>query len=202
MSVKLLTRLREEHRRFRELLDILAQQFDSLEADHQPDIAVMDDLLDRLVGITQRHHEQFEDQLLNRLIARAPLHGSMVAGLRDRRRQVIAHGEHVRAMARAVQDQRLIHPDRIVRAGRRFVSGFRTLLHHEENRVFPLLAESLQPSDWVEITTHCHWCCGMQEEPWDGGGYSVVAQRLYQPVGDTSPDRPSDLDRCPVCDYG
>jgi hypothetical protein len=77
-----------------------------------------------------------------------------------------------------------------------------TRLHHEENRVFPLLAESLQPSDWVEIITHCHWFCGMQAEPWNGAGYAGLAQWQYQRASEASPDRPSDLERCPVRDYG
>lgn len=202
MSPTVLTRLREEHRRFRELLDILARQFDSLDAGCQPDIAVMVDLLDHLSGVTQRHHEHFEDQLLNRLIARAPRHGPVVAALRDRRRRALARGGQMLAMAKAVQDGNIACCDPIVRAGRHFVSRFRTLLYHEENGIFPLLVESLQPSDWVEITTHCHWLCGMQAEPWGGGGYAMVAQRLHQRASDTSPSGPSSVERCPVCDYG
>lgn len=181
MSGFLLTRLHQRHTQLRERLNILARQLDGLEAGQEPDFAAMVYLLEGLTGVAQRHHEQSEDQLLDRLATRAPRYTDLATGLRDQRRCAIACGEQTYTMAKAVRDGNIVRRDQLVRTGRRFVSQFHTLLGREENELFPLLYGSLRRSDWVEITTQCRSDSRMSARPRDDAGFTTVTGNLVCP---------------------
>jgi len=202
MSPTVLTRLREEHRRFGELLTIVERQLAGLEAGRRPDLGIMGELLDDLTGIAGRHHEWFEDQLFRRLAVRVPRYGPRIAGLGDQRRRVMARGMQTRDAVRAVLEGRVLRRERIVRPGRIFVSRFRALMRREETEMFPWLVASLQPADWVELVTACHWLCGMPEEAVDYSEHATVRQQVRRRVQATSHGQAVTKEPCPVCDYG
>lgn len=181
MSGFLLTRLHQLHTQVRERLNLLARQLDGLEAGRQPDFAAMAYLLEGLTGVAQRHHAQSEDQLLDRLTARAPRYADLATELRDQRQCAIACGEQACTIAEAARDGHIVRRNQLVRTGRRFVSQFHTLLGREENELFPLLNASLRGADWVEITTQCRSDSRMAAGPRDDDGFTTVTGNLVCP---------------------
>jgi len=151
--VKVLDALRDEHRNFSRVLEILARQIEIFERAEEPDYDLAEKIIEYLINFPDLSHHPKEDLLYQKLCQRdqrtADLMGNLetehqklaelTAAFEVKLKNVLLDSEQPRA--------------EFIDAANEFIDFFRSHIMLEELRFFPAALRALSQSDWQEIET-------------------------------------------------
>lgn len=149
--VRVLDTLRDEHRNFSRLLEILTRQIALFEKAEEPDYDLVEKIVEYLGNFPDSSHHPKEDLLYQKLCAAdqqtAHLMGDLeaehvklaklTAGFSTKLKNVLLDSEQPRS--------------EFIEAANEFVDFFRSHIMLEELRFFPAALRALSQADWKEI---------------------------------------------------
>lgn len=144
-------RLREEHRRFRTLLDLLEKQLNLFHFGEAPDYALLTDALHYMIDYPDRFHHPKEDVIFGRLVEREPRVAQAVQELARQHRAIAESGARLHENLESVLSGAVM-PRRMIEApGLMYVTYYRSHMDKEETELFALAEALLQDDDWRRI---------------------------------------------------
>jgi hemerythrin-like domain-containing protein len=144
-------RLREEHVRFRKLLDLLEQQLNLFHAGDTPDYALLTDVLHYMINYPDRYHHPREDVIFAHLGRRDARIGQQVDELARQHHAIAESGARLHENLEGVLSGAVM-PRRMIEApGLMYVTYYRSHMDKEEADLFRVAETLLRGEDWDRI---------------------------------------------------
>jgi len=194
MTDRIVTVLREGHRRAEALLDTLERQLAGIRDDDTPDYELMLQVLDYLVGEGRSGRLMaLEDRVFAWTADNRPNLRLPVASLRRQHRHLHCRGRALADAVTQILDGQLVSRARLLRAGRRFVEAYRIHLRQEEARAFAPLDTGLSAADRRKLMAE------LSPELDTDDGFQDLLDRLVTQAAGYRPWTGGPDARCPVC---
>lgn len=197
MSEQVLTWLRQDHDYVRSLRQALAYQVATVAREHEPDYDLMRELISYLLDAPERYHHAVERYLIQRLTKGHRSGDELVARLRRRYRIMTRLGRRLQGQLEAIRIEVPVKRHRFVTFAHSYLRLHEAQLAEEENRLFPVLASSLEPPDWVAATTAFQWYSNADYLSLE----SIACQDLRERVAGLLSQSPAvtKAGSCPLC---
>lgn len=142
---------KDEHAKFRRLLDLLDAQIRVFHEGARPNYDLMVDAIDYLIHYPDRFHHPKEDAAIERLLRRAPDCRALAAAF-NREHEVIAEsGTLLLAQLQAVVAGALMPRAAVEGSAATYSAYYRRHMAHEEADLFPRVERLLSEEDWAAI---------------------------------------------------
>jgi hemerythrin-like domain-containing protein len=146
-----ISRWRQDHRNFGELLDFLVQQLDLFHAADAPNYELMRDVLHYMTHYCDLFHHRREDLIFATLKQRNPTIAQVVDSLADEHATLRDAGQQLLAHLDGIVDGDLVVARDVVEAsGRAYIDTLRQHMTIEETKLFGP-ASALPAADWAAI---------------------------------------------------
>ncbi|MBA1147891.1 hemerythrin domain-containing protein [Ectothiorhodospiraceae bacterium WFHF3C12] len=197
MDNQVLKRLRQDHDNLRALLQAMQQQLECVEANNNPDFALMEDILGYLVRNPDHYHYPFEELLMQRLVACRPDAVNVVSHIHGQRKRLARKSTELQRRIDEIEVGIPVPRDHLLRTARAYVRLYRSHLNGEERDLFPVLDESLTAQDWMEMTTAFQWTLDPAFTPENAAHYRDLRDRIEHEFQFHLPQ--SGTGFCPLC---
>lgn len=144
-------RLKQEHRDFSKLLDLLEAQIAVFGRGERPDYDLMLDILKYMTSYPDRFHHPREDVAFARLAQRNPAMRARVEKLGRQHRAIAESGARFLDNLNGALAGAMLKRETVEAPGRDYVALYREHMRMEERELFPLGAARLDGRDWAEI---------------------------------------------------
>lgn len=149
--VKVLDALRDEHRNFSRVLEILTREIALFEKAEEPDYDLLEKIVEYLTNFPDASHHPKEDLLYQKLTARDSKTADLMGNLETEHLKL---SELTLGFSKKLQNVLLDAEqprEEFVVAAKEFIDFFRSHIMLEELRFFPAALRALSPADWKEI---------------------------------------------------
>ena len=146
-----LANLREDHANAARLLDLLDLEARAVRSGDDADYDVIEGVIDYFKGYPDAFHHPLEDQIFNRLSEADPARAKAIGNLLAEHETI---GKETAELAAALDSVRLeaeVPRNKIVERIAAFVAMYRGHMVAEDERFFPVAAETLGDADWTAI---------------------------------------------------
>ena len=151
MRVKVLDALRDEHRNFSRVLEILAHQIELFEKAEEPDYDLAEKIIKYLINFPDLSHHPKEDLLYQKLCLRDQRIADIMGDLKTEHQKL---GELTTTFEVKLKNVLLDAEQpraEFIDAANEFIDFFRSHIMLEELRFFPAALRALTTTDWREI---------------------------------------------------
>ena len=148
---QILNALEDEHRYFKSLLDIAAEQQALLANDAEADLDVLQELLRYLADYPEDYHHPREDLLFDRLQKIDQKAGEVIEPLLAGHEEIQKESNRLYFMVMRLNNGENINRSKLAAELGRFVTGYQKHMQEEEASVFPLALDTLSEEDWAEV---------------------------------------------------
>ncbi|MBT4939421.1 MAG: hypothetical protein HON14_09845 [Rhodospirillaceae bacterium] len=151
MMVRVLDALRDEHRNFSRVLEILTREIALFEKAEEPDYDLVEKIVDYLSSFPDVSHHPKEDRLYQKLCARDQKTAELMGDLEVEHLKLAKLTSEFAATLKNVLLDSEQPRDDFIAAAKEFINFFRSHIMLEELRFFPAAMRALSPADWKEI---------------------------------------------------
>ena len=150
---KVMDDLHQDHRNIRELLGLLAREFDAIEEATGGDFELMRDIMVYMTRYPDHTHHPKEDLMFERMRARgvAPATESTIEKLLREHTALAEKGSVFRDMLAGVVDGALVERDALVATGRDYAEFLDYHVRLEDETVFVEAERLLDDADWSVV---------------------------------------------------
>ncbi|MBT3915935.1 MAG: hemerythrin domain-containing protein [Rhodospirillaceae bacterium] len=149
--VKVLDALREEHRNFSRVLEILAHQIALFEKAEEPDYDLAEKIIEYLINFPDLSHHPKEDLLYQKLRLRDQRIADIMGDLETEHQKLAELTTAFEANLKNVLLDAEQPRAEFIDAAKEFIDFFRSHIMLEELRFFPAALRALSAADWREI---------------------------------------------------
>ena len=149
--VRVVDALRDEHRNFSRLLEILTREIELFEKAEEPDFDLIEKIVEYLASFPNASHHPKEDMLYQKLCSRDLKRADLMG---DLEKEHLKLAELIAKFSTAVQNVLLDSEQPrgdFIEAAKEFIDFFRSHIMLEELRFFPAALRALSAADWTEI---------------------------------------------------
>jgi hemerythrin-like domain-containing protein len=149
--VRVVDALRDEHRNFSRLLEILTREIELFEKAEEPDYDLIEKIFSYLASFPDASHHPKEDMLYQKLCARDLKTADLMGDLEKEHSKL---AELTVSFSKNVQNVLLDSEQPrgdFIDAAKEFIDFFRSHIMLEELRFFPAALRALSSADWTEI---------------------------------------------------
>jgi len=151
-------RLREEHVRFRNLLDLLEKQLNLFHFGDTPDYALLTDVLHYMINYPDQFHHPKEDVIFAHLARRESRIAHEVDELARQHHAIAESGSRLHENLESVLNGAVM-PRRMIEApGLMYVNYYRSHMDKEETALFRVAETLLREDDWYKINAETMSC--------------------------------------------
>jgi hemerythrin-like domain-containing protein len=149
--VEIIEILRQEHRNIEKLLGVMEQELSVFNRGERPDYEVLGAVIEFFKTYPDSCHHPKEDIIYEKFKYRAPARAASIADLEVEHREGALRLRRVaRVVESVLNDQELLRED-VERIVRDFIDNERKHIALEEDVIFPIMVDTLQPGDWADI---------------------------------------------------
>ena len=149
--VRVVDVLREEHRNFSRVLEILTREIALFEKTEEPDYDLIEKIVDYLRSFPDAAHHPKEDLLYQKLWERDSETADLMGNLQAEHLKLAALVAHFSETLKNVLLDSEQPRGNFVVAGEEFIDFYRSHIMLEELRFFPAALRALSHKDWNEI---------------------------------------------------
>jgi hemerythrin-like domain-containing protein len=143
--------LREEHRNFAKLLDVLEREIERIAATGDPDWNVLHAVAGYFCEYPDRSHHPKEDAVFRRLQVKFPELAKWVGGLLREHLEVRLRVQRFRDHIQSIFLEDVLPRENLVNSARAFLDAERRHMKREEEIFFPVAEKLLAEDDWQWI---------------------------------------------------
>lgn len=148
---EILERLNADHRNMARLLVLLEYELSVLQADGDPDIALMRDAMHYLTHYSDRFHHPVEDRVFDRAQDQVPALRELVGRLRRDHVQLAEDGRALYEVLMEVQSDVAVRRDVLITLAEHYITSQRAHMDLEEGQLFPLARRHLDGAWWSAL---------------------------------------------------
>ncbi len=146
-----LTELKRQHGNFAKLLGILRDELDAFNHDNSADFALMRDAMIYMTSFPDRFHHPKEDLVFQAVVAKRPDLEETASELLLEHEQILETGRHLLQELEFVTNDCIVARDSLESLGWDYVASMYRHMSTEENTLFRVAEETLEPADWARI---------------------------------------------------
>ena len=146
-----LVNLREDHANASRLLDLLDYESEAVRRGEDADYDVIEGVIDYFKGYPDAFHHPLEDQIFNRLSQADPTRAEAIGNLLAEHETMRRETARLAAALDSVRLEAEVPRNDIVEKIEAFVTMYRGHMVAEDERFFPVAAETLGDADWAAI---------------------------------------------------
>lgn len=148
---KTLDRLRQDHRNFARLFDVIAREATLAREGRLPNISLLREIMVYLEDYPTRHHHPCEELIYGHLICQFPTTASDVFGLIHEHRSLLERTAVLKEAIVALDSRTVEARHAFASAAAAFVAEQRQHMRAEEKEFFPYAENFLTPTQWDEV---------------------------------------------------
>ena len=149
--VEIIEILRQEHRNIEKLLHVMEQELSVFDRGERPDYEVLGAVIEYFKNYPDSCHHPKEDIIYEKFKTRAPTRAASIADLQAEHRYGAVQLRRVaQAIDSVLNDQELLR-ESVHAIVRDFIENERSHIALEDEVIFPVILETLQPDDWADI---------------------------------------------------
>jgi len=149
--IRVLERLKKDHKHAAALIDILASSLQQINAGENADFELMRDVMHYLVRFNDTVHHPCEDLLYARMADKSKALARQFAGLGNEHDHLIELGKRLADNLSMIADGGMSLREDILALGNEYVSEFRQHMMREERSLFPMIEQHLEDTDSEEV---------------------------------------------------
>ena len=149
--IRVLERLRNDHKHAAALVDILAHSLDKITAEENVDFELMRDVMYYLMRFNDTVHHPCEDLLYARMADKSTTLANQFSGLGEEHDKLINNGKRLADALALIADGGMTLREDILALGNDYVSELRQHMGREERSLFPMIEQHLDASDSDEV---------------------------------------------------
>lgn len=143
--------LRQDHRNFESLLQVLQQEVAIFERAERPDYEVLEALVGYFQGYPDSCHHPKEDAVFEKLKQRDPAAAESVGGLEKEHAELADRLRNFASVVQKVLDEHTLPRETFIEAARGFIEHEREHMRKEEETFFSAAEKALQDEDWADL---------------------------------------------------
>jgi hemerythrin-like domain-containing protein len=149
--VEIIEILHQEHQHIEKLLHIMEQELSVFDRGERPDYEVLGAIIEYFKNYPDACHHPKEDIIYEKFKTRVPTRAASIADLQAEHRcgAVLLH-RVAQAVESVLNDQVLLR-ESVHRIVRDFIDNERSHIALEDEVIFPVILDTLQPDDWADI---------------------------------------------------
>lgn len=148
---EVIQKLREDHKKLTQLLDLIAREVRKFDAGELPDYDLVRLILDYILNYPDLYHHPLEDQVLRRLRRRDPAATASVGDLDAEHEKLGGLTRRFAAALDNVLHDETLPRDWFVDLASDYLNFQRRHMQMEEVLFFPAALRALEDADWTEI---------------------------------------------------
>jgi hemerythrin-like domain-containing protein len=151
MTAAMIDSLREEHRNFAELLDVLEREIERTAVAGNPEWNVLHTIACYFCEYPDRSHHPREDAVFRRLQVKFPELAKLVGDLLKEHLEVRLRVQRFRDHIQSIFLEDVLPRERLIDSARAFIDAERRHMKREEEIFFPVAEKLLAEDDWQWI---------------------------------------------------
>lgn len=144
-------RIQQDHRNTEQLLQLIEQETDHLEAGDFTNLPLLSDIMHYFVNYPDLYHHPLEDQVFAVMKKKSPSAAASVDQLYSEHVQMVEASEALLERTTELQGNAVTPRNKVVQEFRDYVRQYRAHIDREERELMPAAAKTLDANDWRSL---------------------------------------------------